>query len=119
MSSANASSGQSRISLGNNQRDVFVRFCRRLKNEIVCFEGKGDPTIPPPSLPPQVHEFLSAALHIHPTSVTHLWTELRDETWESDWCGLSKEEFEVFVLHGTPLLSEGRLDQFPVCALQP
>lgn len=112
----NSNAAPARITLNLNQIDVFMRFCRRLKNEIIYFEGKGNPTAPPESLPKHVQEFLSAALNIHHESIGPLWLELRYDIWEKDRCMLEPEEFEVFVLHGAKVQSAGSVAKFPLCA---
>src|SRR6202022_4462981 len=79
--------------------DRFVRFARRLKNEI-CLHMPLDASTPPSDLPQYIHEFLSCTFDLTPRDISLCWYALKDLAWEADNARLSREEIALFLRNG-------------------
>ena len=60
----------------------FVRLAASLKRDIVHAQGPAyDPTVPPPSLPHNIHTFLGSAVDLSDDFVTGCWKGSKGTIW--------------------------------------
>ena len=60
----------------------FVRLAASLKRDIIHAQGPAyDPTVPPPSLPHNIHTFLGSAVDLSDDFVTGCWKGFKGTIW--------------------------------------
>ncbi|KAJ7350894.1 hypothetical protein DFH08DRAFT_695269 [Mycena albidolilacea] len=81
---------------------TFTRLLSVLKNDIILCQPNYITAldVPPPSLPPVIHLFVSNAADIPSDTVSKLWEFLKDDVWFLCDTRLSAEEEELFRVYG-------------------